>query len=93
MSAPAVRSEIHLQGPATLFTRHVVVPAAIIAMVAALLFYLLEVRAVFLGGGTGFKLVGLCFSAATVLTARYSRVSTGGMDEGPGSGCYTVALA
>ena len=93
MSAPAVSHEIQGQGPATLFTRHVVIPAAIIAMVAAFLFYLLEVRAVFLGGGTGFKQVGLCFSVATVLIARYSRVSGGGLDEGPGPGCYTAALA
>jgi len=81
------------QGPVTLFARHVVIPAAIIAMVTAFLFYLLEVRSVFLGGATGFKQVGLCFSAATVLIARYSRVSGSGLDEGPGQGCYTVALA
>jgi hypothetical protein len=89
-----VSTRIDNQGPVTLFARHAVIPAAIIAMVTAFLFYLLEVRSVFLGGGTGFKQVGLCFSAATVLIARYGRVSGGGgLDEGPGQGCYTVALA
>jgi hypothetical protein len=77
------------EGPVTLFTRHVVVPAAIIAMVTAFLFYLLELRSVFLGGGAGFKQVGLCFSVATVLIARYGRVS--GADDSRGG--YTAALA
>jgi len=76
-------------GPITLFTRHVVVPAAIIAMVTAFLFYLLEVRSVFLEGGAGFKQVGLCFSVATVLIARYGRVSGAGDTQG----AYTAALA
>jgi hypothetical protein len=88
-----VSARTYDQGPATLFARHVVIPAAIIAMVTAFLFYLLEVRSVFLGGGTGFKQVGLCFSAATVLIARYSRVSHSGLDSGPDQGCYTMALA
>lgn len=77
------------EGPVTLFTRHAVVPAAIIAMVTAFLFYLLELRSVFLGGGAGFKQVGLCFSVATVLIARYGRVSGAGDSQ---SG-YTAALA
>jgi hypothetical protein len=81
------------RGPMTLLARHVIIPAAIIAMVASLLFYLLEVRAVFLSGGTGLKMVGFCFSAATVLIARYGRVSGEDADQGPGQGCYTVALA
>jgi hypothetical protein len=76
------------EGPVTLFTRHVVVPAAIIAMVTAFLFYLLEVRSVFLEGGAAFKQVGFCFSVATVLIARYGRVS--GVDDSQG---YTAALA
>jgi len=83
------------QGPVTLFTRHVIVPAAIIAMVAAFLFYLLEVRSVFLGGlgerETAFKQVGLCFAAATVLIARYGRVHASISNEN--HGCYTIALA
>jgi Domain of unknown function (DUF4129) len=83
------------QGPVTLFTRHVVVPAAIIAMVAAFLFYLLEVRSVFLGGlgerETAFKQVGLCFAAATVLIARYGRVH--GSTSNENRSFYTVVLA
>jgi len=83
------------QGPVTLFTRHVIVPAAIIAMVAAFLFYLLEVRSVFLGGlgerETAFKQVGLCFAAATVLIARYGRVHGTSNDET--HSFYTIVLA
>jgi hypothetical protein len=83
------------QGPVTLFTRHVIVPAAIIAMVAAFLFYLLEVRSVFLGGlgerETAFKQVGLCFAAATVLIARYGRVHGSANNEN--RSVYTVVLA
>jgi len=78
------------EGPVTLFTRHVVVPAAIIAMVTAFLFYLLEIRSLFLGGGAAFKQVGLCFAAATVLIARYGRVGSHFNDEN--QGCYTAAL-
>jgi hypothetical protein len=77
------------EGLVTLFTRHVVVPAAIIAMVTAFLFYLLEVRSVFLGEGAAFKQVGLCFSVATVLIARYGRVSGAGDTQS----AYTAALA
>jgi hypothetical protein len=65
------------EGPITLFTRHVVVPAAIIAMVTAFLFYLLEVRSLYLGATHAFKQVGLCFAAATVLIARYGRINPG----------------
>ncbi len=72
------RPESHEEeGPFTLLTRHVVVPAAIIAMVSAFLFYLIEVRSLFLEGGHAFKQVGLCFAAATVLIARYGRMSGG----------------
>lgn len=87
-----MKGHVEAEGPVTLFTRHVIVPAAIIAMVAAFLFYLLEVRSVFAegGGGIAFKQVGLCFAAATVLIARYGR--TPGGDESQ-QGCYTVALA
>src|SRR4030095_2216173 len=44
---------------------------------------------VFLGGGRAFKQVGLCFSAATVLIARYGRTHA---DESSRTG-YTAALA
>jgi hypothetical protein len=86
---------VDAEGPVTLFARHVIVPAAIIAMVAAFLFYLLEVRSV-LGLGdpyreTAFKQVGLCFAAATVLIARYGRVHSSFNDQN--HGCYTAALA
>lgn len=86
------------QGPVTLFARHVVVPAAIIAMVAAFLFYLLEVRSVLFEGvgglgerETAFKQVGLCFAAATVLIARYGRVH--GSINSESQSTYTAALA
>lgn len=87
-----MRAVIDEQGPATLFTRHVIIPAAIIAMVTSFLFYLLEVRSVFLGGGAAFKQVGLCFSVATVLIARYGRTSSG-TDPVFEPGCYGAALA
>jgi hypothetical protein len=58
-----------------LFTEHVVIPAAIIAMVAALLFYLLELREVLFGPGAALKQIGFCFVAATVLIARYGRAN------------------
>jgi hypothetical protein len=77
------------EGPVTLATRHVVIPAALIALVASFLFYLLEVRAVLLGGTTAIKLVGFCFAAATVLIARYGKVSA--IEER--QGCYTVFMA
>jgi hypothetical protein len=90
-----VTARVDDQGPVTLFTRHVIVPAAIIAMVAAFLFYLLEVRSVFLGGlgerETAFKQVGLCFAAATVLIARYGRVH--GSANNANHGFYTIVLA
>jgi hypothetical protein len=79
------------EGPATHFARHVIVPAAIIAMVTAFLFYLLEVRSIFLGRGSAFKQVGLCFSAATVLIARYGRVHNPLNDDK--QGFYTAVLA
>lgn len=87
-----MKAVIDEQGPATILTRHVIIPAAIIAMVASFLFYLLEVRSVFLGGSTAFKQVGLCFSAATVLIARYGRVSSGSNPVFE-PGCYGAALA
>jgi hypothetical protein len=55
-------------------TSHIIVPAAIIIMVGAFLFYLLEVRSVFLGGSVPLKQIGFCFAAASVLIARYGKV-------------------
>lgn len=70
-------------------THHVVVPAAVIAMVASFLFYLVDVRSAYLGGGASLKWVGFCFVMATVLIERYQRVTS----EEDLKGCYTGALA
>ena len=70
------------------FIHHVVVPAAVIAMVASFLFYLVDVRSAFLGGGPQLKWVGFCFVMATVLIERYGR-SHGDSEL---QGCYTIAL-
>jgi len=63
-----------LRGLTVGITSHIIVPAAIIIMVGAFLFYLLEVRSVFLGGSAPLKQIGFCFAAATVLIARYGKV-------------------
>jgi hypothetical protein len=63
-----------LKGLMVGITSHIIVPAAIIIMVGAFLFYLLEVRSVFLGGSTPLKQIGFCFAAAAVLIARYGKV-------------------
>ncbi|MEO1084629.1 MAG: hypothetical protein AAFY88_10325, partial [Acidobacteriota bacterium] len=77
--------------PSLLFTltSHVVIPAATITMVTAVLFFLYDVRAVFLPGSVALKWVGFCFSAATVLIARYARLSM----EATTAKLYTDALA
>ncbi|MEO1369652.1 MAG: hypothetical protein AAFX50_20930, partial [Acidobacteriota bacterium] len=87
-AAPIPRRE---QPPSALFviTSHVVIPAATITMVTALLFFLYDVRAVFLPGSEALKWVGFCFSAATVLIARYARLSL----EAATAKLYTDALA
>ncbi len=72
----------------TFLTHHVVVPAAVIAMVASLLSYLVDVRSAFLGGGPQLKWIGFCFAVATVLTERYGHTQ-GDRDL---QGCYTGAL-
>lgn len=70
-------------------TEHVLVPAAMIALVTAFLFYLLEVRSVFAGYSTAFRQVGLCFAVATVLIERYGRVQ----EDEVVQGLYTQFLA
>lgn len=55
-------------------TNHVLLPIAVIVMVSAFLFFLLDVRSVFLQGSTGLKRIGFFFVAATVLIARYGKV-------------------
>lgn len=70
-------------------THHVVVPAAVITMVASFLFYLVDVRSAYLGGGPSLKWVGFCFVMATVLIERYGSASI----DADLKGCYTGALA
>jgi hypothetical protein len=77
------------ESPATVLAHHVVVPAAIIAMVASFLFYLVDVRSAFLGGGPALKWIGFCFATATVLIERYGRTS----DDTYLQGFYTWTLA
>jgi len=72
----------------TFLAHHVVVPAAVIAMVASLLWYLVDVRSAFLGGGPQLKWIGFCFAVATVLIERYGH-SQGDREL---QGCYTAAL-
>ncbi len=59
---------------AAAITNHIIVPAAIIVMVSAFLFFLLDVRSVYLGGTAQLKRVGFFFVTATVLIARYGKV-------------------
>ncbi len=73
----------------TFLTHHVVVPAAVIAMVASLLSYLVDVRSAYLGGGPQLKWIGFCFAAATVLIERYGHTQ----GDRELQGCYTIALA
>lgn len=70
-------------------THHVVVPTAVITMAASFLFYLVDVRSAYLGGGASLKWVGFCFVMATVLIERYHRATS----EADLKGCYTGALA
>lgn len=74
--------------PVTLLIHHGVVPVATIAMITALLFYLVDVRSIFLAGSGSLKWLGLCFVTATVLIARYGKMSGSGERQG----CYTTAL-
>lgn len=69
-------------------TNHVVVPGALIAMVSALLFFLVDLRSVFLPMGFALKWVGLCYVVATVLIARYGHLSASRERQG----LYTVML-
>ncbi len=52
---------------------HIVLPAAVILMVSAFLFFLLDVRSVFFRESLAIRRVAFCFGAATVLIARYGR--------------------
>jgi len=77
------------ESPAMLLIHHAVMPAAVIAMVASFLFYLVDVRSAFLGGGPHLKWIGFFFVMGTVLIERYSRASGDDYLQG----CYTIALA
>ncbi|MCP4220716.1 MAG: DUF4129 domain-containing protein [bacterium] len=59
---------------ASVLTNHVLMPIAILVMVSAFLFFLLDIRSVFLGDSASLKRVGFFFAAATVLIVRYRRV-------------------
>lgn len=74
--------------PVTFLTHHVVVPAAVIAMAASFLFFLVDLRSAFLGGGPSLKWIGFCFVVATVLNERYGR-----SDDAHLQRFYTLALA
>ncbi len=78
-----------LDVPGLWLINHLVVPIATICMVAALLFFLLDVRSVFLGGSAALKWVGFWFVTATVLIARYGHTSS----DAARQGCYTLALS
>lgn len=59
---------------------HLVVPAALIAMVTAFLWFLLEVRAVLTPSGTfTLKWIGTCLIVASVLIVRHARTAEGGI--------------
>lgn len=75
--------------PATFLTYHVVVPAAVIAMAASFLFFLVDLRSAFLGGGPSLKWIGFCFVVATVLIERSVRSS----DDSHLQTFFTLAMA
>lgn len=83
--APPPRPEADL---GVTLTRHVVVPGAIVAMVTAFLFFLVDLRSVFLPSGSTLKWLGFWFVLATVLIARYGKLSS----DRERQGCYTVFL-
>jgi len=53
---------------------HIILPAAVILMVGAFLFFLLDVRSVFFSESMAIRRVAFCFAAATVLIARYNKM-------------------
>lgn len=61
---------------------HVIVPGCIVAMVSALLFFLYDIRSVFLPGAGALKWLGFCFVVATVLIARFDRLQGGRLEQG-----------
>lgn len=63
-----------IKGIALGFTNHIIVPIALVLMVSAFLFYLLDIRAVYWRGTATLKQIGFFFAMATVLIARYGRI-------------------
>jgi hypothetical protein len=55
-------------------TNHILVPLALILMVSAFLFYLSDVRSVYIEGSESLKSIGFFFVVATILIARYGKV-------------------
>lgn len=73
---------------------HIVLPAAVILMVSAFLFFLLDVRSVFFSESMAIRRVALCFGVATVLIARYGKIYGGrDMTGSVRQTLYTVLLA
>lgn len=70
---------------------HVLVPGAVIAMVSALLFFLYDVRSVFLPGAGQLKWLGFWFVWGTVLIARYGRFAGAGFGALPAT-AYSAGL-
>jgi len=62
------------QGLTLPLINHIILPAAVILMVGAFLFFLLDVRSVFFSESMAIRRVAFCFGAATVLIARYNKM-------------------
>jgi hypothetical protein len=63
-----------LQGVSLAVINHIVLPAAVILMVGAFLFFLLDVRSVYFSESLTVRRVAFFFGTATVLIARYGRM-------------------
>lgn len=62
------------QGLSLPLINHIILPTAVILMVGAFLFFLLDVRSVFFNESMAIRRVAFCFAAATVLIARYNKM-------------------
>lgn len=89
LGRPPLSERIPLQVIAAFIALHVILPAAIVVMVSAFLFYLIDLRAVVLPGGERLKQIGFCFAVATVMIARYGKVYVNRARQT----FYTLALA
>ncbi|MGB2907424.1 MAG: DUF4129 domain-containing protein [Candidatus Aminicenantaceae bacterium] len=70
---------------------HIILPAAVIVMVGAFLFFLLDVRSVYFADSAAVRRVAFFFCAATVLISRYGRMYSGSVKGR--QMLYTLALA